>query len=37
MLIEAGKMLELPVLDHVVVGSRGTASIKTLHPGLWAA
>lgn len=37
MLIEAGKMLELPVLDHVVVGSRGTASIKTLHPGLWAS
>jgi len=37
MLIEAGKMLELPILDHVVVGSRGTASIKTLHPGLWAA
>jgi DNA repair protein RadC len=37
MLIEAGKMLELPILDHVVVGSRGTTSIKTLHPGLWAA
>jgi len=37
MLIEAGKMLELPVLDHVVVGSRGTASIKTLHPGLWSS
>jgi DNA repair protein RadC len=37
MLIDAGKMLELPVLDHVVIGSRGTASIKTLHPALWTA
>jgi len=35
MLIEAGEMLELPVLDHVIIGSRGTASIKALHPGLW--
>ena len=37
MLIEAGKMLELPVLDHVVIGSRGTVSIKTLHPSLWSS
>ena len=36
MLIEAGKLLELPVLDHVVVGSRGFLSIKTLHPSLWS-
>ncbi len=35
MLIEAGEMLELPVLDHVIIGSRGTASIKALHPELW--
>ncbi len=34
-LIEAGNLLELPVLDHVVVGSRGTISIKSLHPELW--
>jgi DNA repair protein RadC len=35
MLIEAGQMLELPILDHVVVGSRGVTSIKSLHPELW--
>jgi DNA repair protein RadC len=37
MLIDAGRMLELPILDHVIVGSHGTASIKTLHPALWAS
>lgn len=36
MLIEAGKMLELPVLDHVVVGVRGIMSIKSSHPELWS-
>lgn len=36
MLIEAGKMLELPVLDHVIVGARGFASIKSLHQELWS-
>jgi DNA repair protein RadC len=36
MLIEAGKMLELPVLDHVVVGARGFVSLKSLHPELWS-
>jgi DNA repair protein RadC len=35
MLIEAGQMLELPILDHIVVGSRGITSIKSLHPELW--
>jgi len=35
MLIEAGELLELPVLDHVIIGSPGMASIKALHPGLW--
>lgn len=35
MLIEAGQMLELPVLDHVVVGVHGVTSIKALHPELW--
>lgn len=34
-LIEAGQMLEMPILDHVVVGVRGITSIKTLHPELW--
>lgn len=35
MLIEAGHMLELPVLDHIIVAERGIASIKALHPELW--
>jgi DNA repair protein RadC len=37
MLIESGKMLELPILDHVVVGTKGIISIKTLHPSLWSS
>lgn len=36
MLIEAGKMLELPILDHVIIGARGLTSIKSLHPELWS-
>lgn len=36
MLIEAGKMLEMPVLDHVVVAVKGVASIKSLHPEMWS-
>lgn len=35
MLIEAGQMLELPILDHIIIGTKGFASIKTLHPQLW--
>ena len=34
-LIEAGRLIEMPVLDHVVVGSRGIVSIKSIHPELW--
>ena len=34
-LIEAGHLVEMPVLDHVVVGSRGIVSIKAIHPELW--
>jgi DNA repair protein RadC len=37
MLIGAGKMLELPILDHVVVGTQGILSVKTLHPNLWSS
>jgi len=36
MLIEAGKMLEMPIVDHVIVGIRGVSSIKSLHPVLWS-
>lgn len=35
MLIEAGQLLELPILDHVVIGTKGIVSIKSLHPDLW--
>jgi DNA repair protein RadC len=35
MLIEIGASLELPVLDHIIIGARGIASIKALHPSLW--
>jgi DNA repair protein RadC len=35
MLIEAGQLLELPVLDHIIVGMRGISSIKSSHPELW--
>ncbi|MFN2304037.1 MAG: RadC family protein [Anaerolineales bacterium] len=34
-LIEAGQLLELPILDHVIVGTREISSIKSLHPELW--
>lgn len=37
MLIDAGKMLEMPIVDHVVVGTRGVSSLKSLHPDLWSA
>ncbi len=37
MLIEAGKMLEMPILDHVIVGTRGISSIKSLFADLWSA
>lgn len=37
MLIEAGTMLEMPILDHVIVGARGVSSIKSLHPELWSS
>jgi DNA repair protein RadC len=35
MLIEAGQLLELPILDHIIVGMRGISSIKSMHPELW--
>ncbi len=35
MLVEAGQLLELPVLDHIVVGARGIISIKSVSPDLW--
>jgi DNA repair protein RadC len=34
-LIEAGHLIEMPVLDHVVIGLRGNISIKSIHPELW--
>lgn len=35
MLVEAGQMLEMPILDHVVVGAKGFVSLKSLHPEIW--
>ncbi len=35
MLIEAGRLLEMPILDHVVVGVNRIVSIKSMHPDLW--
>lgn len=35
MLVEAGSLVELPVLDHIVVGTRGIVSIKSSHPDVW--
>lgn len=35
MLIGAGEMLELPILDHIVIASQGHASIKAMHPEMW--
>lgn len=34
-LIDGGHLIEMPVLDHVVVGLRGVISIKSMHPELW--
>ncbi len=34
-LIEIGQMLELPVLDHIVVGTGRYVSIKSNYPNLW--
>lgn len=34
-LIEAGQFLELPLLDHIVIGMNSMASIKAMHPDLW--
>lgn len=35
MLVETGQMLEMPILDHIVVGTKGVTSIKSIHPELW--
>jgi DNA repair protein RadC len=34
-LIEAGEMLELPILDHIVIGLNRYESIKSRYPDLW--
>ncbi len=35
LLIEAGQLLELPLLDHIVVGLNRVVSIKSMHSDLW--
>jgi len=35
--LEAGKMLDIKVLDHIIIGGGDFVSIKKQHPGLWLA
>lgn len=35
-IIEAGKLLDIRVLDHVIIGQDGFTSIRQKHPSLWA-
>ncbi len=35
-IIEAGKLLDIRVLDHVIIGLNGFTSIRQKHPSLWA-
>ncbi|MEA4931442.1 MAG: DNA repair protein RadC [Anaerolineaceae bacterium] len=35
-IIEAGKLLDIRVLDHVVIGMNSFTSIRQKHPSLWA-
>lgn len=35
MLIEMGKTLEMPILDHIIIGAKGFASIKSQFPEFW--
>lgn len=34
-LINAGKLLGVPVVDHVIVSSSGTCSLRETRPHLW--
>ena len=34
--VEAGKLLDVHVLDHIIIGQRDYTSIKKNHPSLWA-
>ena len=37
-LLEAGELLDIPLLDHVITGSRGHVSIREREPSIkWAA
>jgi len=35
--LEAGKMLDIKVLDHIIIAGGDFVSIKKQHPGLWLA
>ena len=35
-IIEAGKLLDIRVLDHVIIGLQSFTSIRQTHPSLWA-
>ena len=34
--VEAGILLDIKVLDHIIIGRDGFVSLKKNHPGLWA-
>ena len=34
--VEAGKLLDVHLLDHIIIGQRDYTSIKKNHPSLWA-
>lgn len=34
-LIEAGRLMRIEVLDHIIVSFKGIRSIREYHPGLW--
>lgn len=34
-LLKAGKLLQVPVVDHIIVSFRGEYSIREMHPHLW--
>ncbi|MFH1446305.1 MAG: JAB domain-containing protein, partial [Chloroflexota bacterium] len=36
-ILDAGKLLDIKVLDHIIISGGDFVSIKKKHPGLWLA
>jgi DNA repair protein RadC len=34
--IQAGQLLDIRVLDHIIIGQQSFTSLKRNHPSLWA-